>query len=38
MAPRHPVPSFVFIDLRDNPTAWAEIENELPDEKRLPVH
>lgn len=36
--PSHPLPSFVFIDLRDHPEAWTQIENELPQDANPPVH
>ena len=32
------LPSFVFIDLRDDPEAWAQIENDLPEDVSLPLH
>ena len=34
----HTLSSFVFVDLRENPEAWAEIENELPGDMSFPVH
>lgn len=34
--PPRPLPAFVFVDLRQDPEAWAQIENELPEGMRYP--
>jgi hypothetical protein len=36
--PPRPLPSFVFIDLRDDPEAWVQIENELAEDVSFPAH
>ena len=37
-APRQSSSSLVFIDLRENPEAWVEIEDKLPDDASFSVH
>jgi hypothetical protein len=38
MKPLRPSSSFVFIDLREDPEAWVEIENELADDVCFTAH
>jgi hypothetical protein len=40
LEPPGPSPSviFIFIDLREDPTAWAQIENELAEDSRFTAH
>jgi hypothetical protein len=32
------LPSFVFIDLREDPEAWVQIESELPEDMSFLTH
>jgi hypothetical protein len=38
MEPPRPLASFVFIDLREDPEAWVQIENQLPAGTSFPAH
>ena len=38
MEPPRPLPSFVFVDLREDPEAWLQIENELADDVNPAIH
>ena len=38
MEPPRPMPSFVFIDLREDIEAWTRIEDELPVDARFTAH
>jgi hypothetical protein len=37
MAAPSRAPLFVFIDLREDPKAWVQIESELPEDMNFPV-